>query len=598
MTTFKAIDQDAAASDLPYHTALAQGIRTNVIASVEKRLRSQTHSYPELYNRPRMVGTYHYTTDNKIVHTMIPFIYVRSRPDVTEIDVAIAGVQTGATGTVTAVVVTMTDALSGAFPGLDDMDSMPNTATSGVTASASVQEVLFSGADPLVLPPYTGDTFVVFICSRSALIGTRVEILDNLGAAAVKIPWTGALHLAIGACVIEYTSDIPHDETTQRADFAVQMTPATGKTDGWPTNGVPSSRQAIYVDDAGSSTFVGIYVYPPFELTRDYPTVDTTGALYSNHFSTFDLVSVTITESAVNTYAQNSALNGGKPLSVEPQHVVINEAEKQALRATPCFHMGGTVAIDTNDLLLTAVGDGAANRLHNSVVYDGSAWTTIGNCLVRPHGEHARIGSTQETRCAYRVVGILALSAHAGIRVSGPGLRHISDAPTYGLDVQLILSDVGDVTGNAVTSPTFSLGRVLSNAWPVGHQHDQKRDAYPPVGYLLRAHHMTDVGGGSTDSQKPNDLLSHALLGQFPEDVWAGGSYVVFDEIIVETSITGDANLSVPARLLTIQVQGVTADEPPASDDGDTANTIVHLLTWTCVGMAPPTSGTVGEYAI
>ena len=110
MTTFKAIDQTAASADKPYSSALAQGSRNNVIASRDNRGRGMCKVYEtrvdgsgDPINTPRMVGTYAWTDAEKRVHTMIPYVYVRTRPEYTQIEVTVVGVQVVALGTHTAV---------------------------------------------------------------------------------------------------------------------------------------------------------------------------------------------------------------------------------------------------------------------------------------------------------------------------------------------------------------------------------------------------------------------------------------------------------------------------------------------------------------
>ena len=600
MTTFKAIDQTAAASDKPYSAAVAQGTRNNVIASRDNRGRGMCKVYEtrvdgesETINTPRMVGTYAWTDAEKRVHTMIPFVYIRTRPEVTEIEVTAVGDQVVALGTHTAVVITMRDAMSGSFPGLDDVDNMPNASTSGQVVGTDVA-VSFTGSAALTLPASEGDTFMVFYCHKSSLSGSISEITDASATVAVDThTGAGNTRLSMGGAIIKYNSDTPHSEVSQRPLFAVGINDGSDKN-SWPSNEGPAAHQAIFVDD-DSSDFSGVYVYPPYEFNLQHGVLGDLH-LMKKDLSYFDLKSINIVESAVRPFVFDSALNAGKPAAVEIHSQTVVEAEKIALLHTPVFHCGGSVA-PTPDIILTSAR-GVINKLHNWVEYT-AAWQTVGACPVRPHGEHKTYGEAQQTRVGYRVVGVIALTAGSSYETTsaagGLDMRGVPPAKEMRLSIRLRLTD-RDGSTNEVLGGEDEHGFIPANTFPVGQMAVIVHRSYNPIGYLLRMHHIVQL-----DSQAVDNLVSHSLLGQFPEDVWRTGQYLYFDTSIVDTTSTETPSGSVNARLLSVQVLGNAADVPPTPTFNSTSlssNAYAHLLTWTVVGETVSRPGLVGEVSI
>ena len=598
MTTFKAIDQTAASADKPYSAALAQGSRNNVIASRDNRGRGMCKVYEtrvdgggDPINTPRMVGTYAWEDDEKRVHTMIPFIYVRTRPEYTQIEVTAVGDQVVALGTHTAVVITMRDAMGGVFPGLDDVDNMPNASTAGQSVGTDV-EVSFTGSGALTLPANEGDTFMVFYCHKSSLSGSISEITDASATVAVDINAAPENErLSMGGNIVKYNSDTPHSEVSQRPTFALGLNDSTGKN-SWPSNDGPSARQAIFVDD-DSTDFIGIYIYPPYKFGFR-SGFDPALHLMKKDLSYFDLKSVNIVESTIRPFAFDSALNAGKPAAVEIHSQTVVEAEKVALLHTPVFHCGGSVA-PTPDIILTSAR-GVINKLHHWSEYT-AAWQTIGACPVRPHGEHKTYGEQQQTRVGYRVVGVIALTS--GVGYNDPrGIVHFEETAqgnSLRLSVRLRLTD-RDGSTNEVLGGEDAHGFIPANTFAVGQSATLGHGNFSPVGYLLRMHHIVEY-----DSQAVNNLVSHSLLGQFPEDVWSLGHYLYFDADIVDTTDIETPIGTVPARLLSVQVLGNAADvpsEPTFGSDSLIPTSNVHLLTWTVVGKSVSRPGLVGEVSV
>ena len=600
MTTFKAIDQTAASADKPYSSALAQGSRNNVIASRDNRGRGMCKVYEtrvdgsgDPINTPRMVGTYAWTDAEKRVHTMIPYVYVRTRPEYTQIEVTVVGDQVVALGTHTAVVITMRDAMSGVFPGLDDVDNMPNASTAGQAVGTDVA-ISFTGSAALTLPSNEGDTFMVFICHKSSLSGSISEITDGSATVAVDThPGAGATRLSMGGAIIKYNSDTPHSETSQRPLFAVGINDGSDKA-SWPSNEGPSAHQAIFVDD-DSTDFSGIYVYPPYEFNLQHGVLGDLH-LMKKDLSYFDLKSVNIVESTIRPFAFDSALNAGKPAAVEIHSQTVVEAEKVALLHTPVFHCGGSVA-PTPDIILTSAR-GVINKLHNWVEYT-AAWQTIGATPVRPHGEHKTYGEQQQTRVGYRVVGVIALTAGSSFettRAAG-GLDTRGDPPgkAMRLSIRLRLTD-RDGSTNEVLGDEDAHGFIPANTFPVGQMAVLDHGSYSPIGYLLRMHHIVQL-----NSQAVDNLISHSLLGQFPEDVWRTGQYLYFDADIVDTTDMETPVGTVAARLLSVQILGNADDVPPTPTFNSTSlssNAYAHLLTWTVVGKSVSRPGLVGEVSV
>lgn len=593
MTDFKAINQDAAASDKPMHSALMQGIRNNTIAAREKRLRSMTKSYDlrvissTNVDRPRIHGTYSWNTPELRVYGCLPFLYVRTRPDVTQIKVLVAGVQTDTAGSLAAAVVKIEDAILGAWTGFREFPDDASASNTAISAGASTQEDSFT----LTLPATTGDVFMVFFGARSDLDGTVTEIQDSVAANAMYAATYGALRRKVGGAVIQYNFNSNHTETTQRPDFCVGFDSGAGKA-SWPQSGLKPSRQAIFIDDGGS--FRGVYVYPPYDENIEYG-LPNTARLFKNPTGFYDLESIQIVEVAETGFVFDSALNGGKAASIETHSRLVVEAEKLPLRYVPAYHCGGNVAPNTTDHVLDNIGAlagtgayGSINKLHNYVEYTAS-WQTIGQCTVRPHGTHKTLdGTTTQTRVGYRAVAVFAISAASSLDFSRRTIE-VSPPATFDLDVKLILTD-RNASGTSVVGGAQAYNKVPANAHPVGLQTEAVRALSEPVGYLLRLHHIDDI---DTD-QEVNELVSHTLAGQFPDDVWSSGRYLFVDLEIIDTETD-------PERLLTIQVRGNSDDVPNTGWAGTgtaAANAYVHLLTWTVVGFSPPSSYTVGDSSV
>jgi hypothetical protein len=575
MATFKAIDQAATTSDYPYHTALAQGIRTNVIATRENRLRSLVKSY-DLRDLPRMYGTLGWSEPNRLVYTMIPFVLYRSHRQVTQIDVEIVGVIDDAATTITtskcaAVVVTLHDATSGSFPDLSDIANMDNAVESGnLTSSANDQHVSLTG---LELPASDEDAFMVFVCFKSALSGSADLIDDNATS--------GQAHDHYGGVLVQYNNSTPHTETTGRPDFVVGFDNGSGKV-GPPNLESGKARHAIHIDDAHAFETGyggGIYVYPPYDNNFTYGagagalgTPRAADRLVKSDMSYMDLKSVQIVESAETAFVMDSALNAAKPASVEAHNRIIVEAEKVALRYTNVFHCGGNIRPTVTDLYLTS--GGSISKLHNFVEYDDSGtWTTLGWTTVRKGDLESVNGSTGINRVMYKVGAILALSGSAesdeGTRANAFARSWTHNTLALGLECRLILDDRNE-GGTAVTGTTRVYPSEVANTFPVGEPTSLARPHHTPVGYLLRLHHISQ-----RNAMTVNDIVSHTLMGTYPSDVWSTGRFIPFESDILDTE-------SGAYRYLKLQVRGT--DEPPAGFTGtgtDAAAAFIHLVTWT-----------------
>ena len=197
-----------------------------------------------------------------------------------------------------------------------------------------------------------------------------------------------------------------------------------------------------------------------------------------------------------------------------------------------------------------------------------------------PHAAHKNMAGTAQTRAAYRVVCLFAISA-AGVDEVNEDLP----ATLMGLSIRLSLAE-RDGGATVVTGGAEPAVRIPPCLHRVGQQHNSGRAAFNPVGYLLRAHHISEAAV----TQLPDDLLSHSLLGQFPEDAWNTGNYAAFDATITDTE-------SSTLRRLSVEVLGTTSDIP-SNQNSDAPKAFIHLLTWTVVGQDIAHPGRLDEFSI
>lgn len=559
MADFTGIDQTATNADQPMHTALVQQIRENSVAALENRLPRCAAAF-DAREPLRLVGAPSWNDTTRLVRVLHPFLWRRSHRDVTQIKVTLLIDVVGATTEVGALVVPVSEINQ--IPALaNDWDDLPNADQSNATTATPIDAYL-----TLELPDSDDDLYVVFISCRSAQTGTTDEIVKT----SDSTPPISSLRSSVLVLETASISDTAGTLSTSRPIWQTTITEANGAAkSGGLDYTLTTPRQAVYLDLDGTTPV--IVAYPPYD---GIVSVDTSFELHYEELSYIDVYSVDVEESAIRLPQATSALNAGEAPHVAAhietttiQHQAFHSVGGRVRSIAPPVHLVDTATIENDDLQL---GD-TLNRSHGYVTYQATEWHTIASC---PVGEGFRFrdydASTTYYKTGYEVHALFAIAANGYFRPAG---REAPDTPELGLKARVVLTTT-DTTSNTsvVTGDTLDLGRIAANTFPIGDMDDNSLGAYHPVGYLLRLHHYDDA-----DNQLNGSLLSHSLLGGFPEDTWNAGRYALATLLIKDTQTSA-------IRGLELQVQGYAADVPAAGAIG--SGTIkpyafVHCLAWT-----------------
>ena len=553
LSEYRQLDQSASGSDQPYHTGLAQRVRTNTIEARRNRLRRAAVCY-DVRDLPRIGGTFSYTHDNILVRLILPIMWRLSSRDIGNLSIKVHHDPAGGDVKVGCVNVPLGSALLPGFI-LDDPSNV-DWGDENTTSGAKVTTEL----GPVGVHPNVGEDrwLMIFITFLSELAGSPAR---NDGASYPSPP--SALDRWRETKII-LDDDTPHTLTSENEPRAIGFQD-TAKTTDWPDNLLAPPRQSLLIDD--SSTEKGIYVYPPY--LQAYNPGSANVAVFYDNFSYTDLYSVSIEETSMKGIPGTSAFNAGKAASTDFHRSDVLDLQEEVWgRHGRIYHIGGTTQLDDTDFRLGAA-NGAINKLHNYVDL-GSAKSTaavIGQCRVGGEGSYTLTdGTTTKTRTGYDVNALFCIAGHGA-----EGRDRLM--PTYTVTVNLVLTD-DDGSTATVTGGNYGFEDRQACVMPIGVD-DIRREWINPIGYLLRAHHIDDPEGLDQEN-----LLSHSMLGVFPEDVWSSGHWFLYSGTIVDTDT--DSN-----RLLSIKVKGDTGDFGSEGAGtlvtGEEPKTFIHLVTWTVV---------------
>ena len=274
---------------------------------------------------------------------------------------------------------------------------------------------------------------------------------------------------------------------------------------------------------------------------------------------------------------------------------LVQQQEDTYGRWTPVFHIGSNVRLSTgpadsgDDDAALGAGNGInkfSQYMGYSTIAHAANFSTMAECAVGSTSAYREVnGTTTGKRAGYEVAALFCIVGHG--HEDGPSVIHggVRYGTGYDLNVRLQLMD-WDGSSNSVTGGPILFEKVQAALCPVIDLETQK-ESTNPIAYLLRGIHCYDA-----TAIDPTQLLGHTLHGIFPEDVWHRARWVLYLGTIVDTE--DDTQ-----RLLRLQVRGNTADAPQVMSGiiEEIVDPMVHLVTWTVVGMSADREG-IGESGV
>ncbi len=531
--TFKTLDQDAADSDRALISLTLQHSSDNVEAARDTRLRKGGGVYSAAnagVDLLRLCGTVSVDGDGDLRRVVIPHIWRLSTLEVTEFKARFRHDVVGATSDIGLAMVPLT-AINKRLQ-LDDAGDWFDESSEAVAATKTTEVT--------VTPPDAEKgEYLLFVTWKSALYGTVDQILNV--AANVLDGWTAR------AIWLDASPTTPFSATERPCRVVTYADPV--KLEDSKDGELPRPRQLIYTDLTSSAK--RLYVYPlhdQHDSIGDRPTA--TDTIYAQSLSHADLEAVEFYESDVNALPGiGSSLNPGQQTHTIAARQIQTRAENIYFNHSRAFHVGGTARLALLDSV-TALVPGAINKQHSFLKYSDVAWRTIGECMVGATMPAVDMGGSNVVRNAYDVIAIFAI-AFSG--VDGPR----TPPPEFDLDVRLRLINLDGVTGAAAG------GEDRLSITGMGFAQDQfnPSTASHPIGHLLRLHRPFQAQGEA-------QLMSHTLLGVYPEDLWHTGRWYVYRGSIKDGATATE-------RLLQIQVEGLSTPDPEA---------FIHLITWSAFG--------------